>query len=206
VSTVAAIAALPAATAVILLLLRSPLARRLVAQPSPDRWHERPTPILGGIGIFAGFSIGFWAAVAAGAFDATRPILGIYGAIALVFVAGLADDLFSLIPLAKLAAQIGGAAIVLWTGTHVQLVGDQLVGDAIAILWLVGITNAFNLLDNMDGLAATMAGIAFAFFAVDAVTIHPNHFALVFALAGAKGNFGFKSSADQPLPDEVLTP
>ena len=190
-TTVAAIAALPAASAAILLLLRSPLARRLVAEPSSDRWHERPTPILGGIGIFAGFSVGFWAAVAAGAFDPTRPIVGIYAAIALVFAAGLADDLFGLPPLAKLGAQVGGAAIVIWTGTHVQLVGNQLVGDAIAILWLVGIANAFNLLDNMDGLAATMAAIAFAFFAVDAVTIHPNHFALAFALAGALSCVGF---------------
>jgi UDP-GlcNAc:undecaprenyl-phosphate GlcNAc-1-phosphate transferase len=191
VSTIAAIAALPAASIAILALLGSPLARRLVAEPSSDRWHEKPTPILGGVGIFAGFSIGFWAAAAAGAFDPTRSILGIYGAIALVFLAGLADDLFSLPPLAKLGAQIGGAAIVLWTGTHVQLVGNQLVGDGIAVLWLVGITNAFNLLDNMDGLAATMAGIAFAFFAVDAVTIHPNHFALAFALAGALACGGF---------------
>jgi UDP-GlcNAc:undecaprenyl-phosphate GlcNAc-1-phosphate transferase len=191
VSALAAIAALPAASVAILLLLRSPLARRLVAEPAADRWHERATPMLGGVGIFIGFSVGFWAAVAAGAFDATRPIVGIYAAIALVFVAGLADDLFSLPPLAKLAAQIGGAAIVLATGTHVQLVGNQAVGDAIAILWLVGITNAFNLLDNMDGLAATMAGIAFAFFAVDAVTIHPNHFALAFAIAGALSCVGF---------------
>ena len=147
--------------------------------------------MLGGIGIFAGFSTGLWAAVAAGAFHANLALVGIYAGCALVFAAGLADDLFSLPPLAKLAAQIGAAAIVLATGTHVQLVGNQVVGDAIAILWLVGVTNAFNLLDNMDGLAATMAGIAFAFFAVDAVTIHPSHFALAFALAGALACAGF---------------
>ena len=65
--------------------------------------------------------------------------------------------------------------IVLATGTQVQLVGNELVGDAIALVWLVGVTNAFNLLDNMDGLAATLAAIAFGFFAIDAVTVHSSH-------------------------------
>src|SRR5207302_3399138 len=89
------------------------------------------------------------------------------------------------------AAQFGGAAIVLGTGTHVQLIHNQLVGDGVAILWLVGVANAFNLLDNMDGLAATLAAIAFGFFAVDAVTVHPSHMSLVFALAGALACVGF---------------
>ena len=47
-----------------------------------------------------------------------------------------------------------------------------MIAVAIAILWLVGMTNAFNLLDNMDGLAATLAAIAFAFFAIDAAQLH----------------------------------
>jgi UDP-GlcNAc:undecaprenyl-phosphate/decaprenyl-phosphate GlcNAc-1-phosphate transferase len=191
VTSAVAIVALPATAVAIWLLLRSPLPRRMMAVPSANRWHESSTPVLGGMGIFAGFSVGLWASVAAGAFHADQALVGIYAGIALVFLAGLADDLISLPPLAKLAAQIGGAGIVLGTGTHVQLVGNRLVGDAIAIVWLVGVTNAFNLLDNMDGLAATMAGIAFAFFAVDAVTIHPSHFALVFALAGALACAGF---------------
>jgi UDP-GlcNAc:undecaprenyl-phosphate GlcNAc-1-phosphate transferase len=186
-----AILALPASAAAIWLFLRSPLRRALVALPSADRWHETPTPLLGGLGIFAGFSAGLWLAAAAGAFHVSGALAGIYGGCALMFLAGLADDLWSLPPLAKLAAQFGAAATVLATGTHVQLVGNRLLGDAIAIVWLVGVANAFNLLDNMDGLAATMAAIAFSFFAVDAVTIHPNHLTLAFALAGALACAGF---------------
>ena len=186
-----AIVALPASAVAIWLLLGSPLARRLVALPSADRWHDAPTPMLGGIGIFAGFSAGLWLAAAAGAFEVDKSLVGIYAGCALVFLAGFADDLISLPPLAKLAAQIGGAALVLGTGTHVQLIDNRLVGDAVAIVWLVGVTNAFNLLDNMDGLAATLAAIAFGFFAVDAVTVHPSHLALAFALAGALACVGF---------------
>jgi len=191
VSTAVAIVALPVAVAVIAGLLRSPLARRLVANPATDRWHETATPSFGGIGIFAGFSAGLWLSVAAGAFKADRPFVGIYCAITLVFAAGLIDDLIGLRPIGKLAAQGAASAIVLATGTHVQVVGSRPLGDAIAILWLVGVANAFNLLDNMDGLAATIAAIAFGFFAIDAVTVHPSHAALAFSLAGMLACGGF---------------
>jgi UDP-GlcNAc:undecaprenyl-phosphate/decaprenyl-phosphate GlcNAc-1-phosphate transferase len=191
VSTVAAVTALPAAALAIWTLLRTPVARRLVASPSPDRWHETPTPIVGGIGMFAGLSTGLWLAIAVGAVDLTGALAGIYGGIALLFVAGLVDDLYSLRPAAKLAAQVGAAVLVLGTGTTVQLVDDDVVATALAIVWLVGMTNAFNLLDNMDGLAATMAAIAFAFFAIDAVTIHPSHTMLALALAGGLACAGF---------------
>jgi UDP-GlcNAc:undecaprenyl-phosphate GlcNAc-1-phosphate transferase len=191
VSTAVAIVALPATAVVIWALLRMPISKRLIAVPSADRWHDRATPSIGGIGIFAGFSLGFWAAAAAGGFHPSKELIGIYAAVALVFAAGLADDLFGLPPLAKLAAQGGAAAIVLATGTHVQLVSNQFVGDAIAVVWLIGLTNAFNLLDNMDGLAATLAAIAFFFFAVDAVSVHPDDASLAFALAGAFACFGF---------------
>ena len=186
-----AIVALPAASAVIWALLRSPATSRLIAVPSADRWHDTQTPSFGGIGIFVGFSLGLWTAAGVGAFDPTRELVGIWAGIALVFAAGLVDDLRGLTPLVKLATQGAAAAIVLATGTHVQLVSNQLVGDAIAVVWLVGLTNAFNLLDNMDGLAASLASISFFFFAVDAVTVHPDHASLAYAIAGAAACIGF---------------
>ena len=186
-----AIVALPVAAGVIWALLRTTVGRRLVAVPTADRWHDAPTPTFGGIGIFAGFSAGLWGAAAAGAYEPDKPFVGIYAAIALVFAAGLFDDLFGIPPLGKLAIQGAAAAIVLATGTHVQIVHNEVLGDAIAVVWLIGVANAFNLLDNMDGLAATLASIAFFFFAVDAVTLHPNDAFLAFALAGMFACFGF---------------
>ena len=97
-STVVAIVALPATAAVIWALLRSPAARRLVALPSADRWHDKPTPIFGGIGIFVGFSVGIWIAAAVGAFEPRHAVVGIYAGITLVFLAGLVDDLCGLGP------------------------------------------------------------------------------------------------------------
>ena len=190
-SIVAALAALPASALAVVLLLHTPLAHRLVAAPSADRWHERATPLFGGVGIFLGITVGIWLAAALHAFPVTKELGGIYGGIALLFVAGLVDDLRALPPLAKLALQFAAAGLVLATGTDVQLIHSEVIASAVALLWLVGMTNAFNLLDNMDGLAATLAGIAFTFFAIDAVTVHPSHEVLVFALAGALACAGF---------------
>ena len=100
-----------------------------------------------------------------------------------LFVAGLVDDLRHLSPIAKLAAQIAAAVMVLASGLEVEIVGNNVLAWAIGLLWLVGITNAFNLLDNMDGLAATLAAIACGYFAIDAATEHENETVLVLALS-----------------------
>ena len=188
----AAIAAFPAAAAAIWVLLRSPLAARLAAAPREDRWHERTTPMLGGIGIFVGILAGFWVAVGADAAPASRELLAILGGCGILFVAGLLDDLFSLGPLPKLAAQLAAAGLVIGNGLTISgLISNDLLAGTVALIWLVGMTNAFNLLDNMDGLAATLAGIAALFFAVDALTVHENDAVLALALALALACAGF---------------
>jgi UDP-GlcNAc:undecaprenyl-phosphate GlcNAc-1-phosphate transferase len=192
VKVLAAIAAGPAAATAIWLLLRTPLATRLGAAPREDRWHERTTPVLGGIGIFVGIQVGFWVAVAVGAAPASKELVAIVGGISILFAAGLLDDLFSLGPIPKLAAQFAAAGVVIFNGVTISgLVSNDLLAGVVALLWLVGMTNAFNLLDNMDGLAATLAGIAALFFAIDAVTVHKNHAVLALSLALACSCAGF---------------
>src|SRR5438874_4181322 len=133
--------ALPAAALTIWALLRSPLGRRVLAEPRGDRWNERQTPLLGGVGLFAGLLAGVGAAVAFGALDPSKELVGILGGCAIVFASGLADDLRALPPIAKLASQIGAAALVLVTGLQVQIVGNDVLAAAIALVWLVGMTN-----------------------------------------------------------------
>ena len=188
----AAIAAFPAAAAAIWLLLRTPLAARLAAAPREDRWHESTTPMLGGIGIFAGILVGFWVAVAADAAPASRELVAILGGCAILFVAGLLDDLYALGPIPKVAAQLAAAGLVIGNGLTISgLISNDFLAGMVALIWLVGMTNAFNLLDNMDGLAATLAGIAATFFAIDAVTVHENKAVLALALALALACAGF---------------
>src|SRR5688572_5711715 len=102
----AALAALPAGALVTWLALRSTAARRLVSAPRADRWRTDSTPTVGGLGIFAALLAGVAAAVAAGAIDADRRLAGILAGCALVFLSGLADDLWTLGPLTKIAAQV----------------------------------------------------------------------------------------------------
>jgi UDP-GlcNAc:undecaprenyl-phosphate GlcNAc-1-phosphate transferase len=192
VSAAASLLAFPAAALVLLGLLRSRAARRFISPPREDRWHERATPNLGGIGIFAGLVVGVTAALAVGAVPGSHEqALGILGGCAILFLAGLLDDAFGLPPIAKLAAQLGASAFVLSMGLSVTIVTNHWLGLALAALWLVGMTNAFNQLDNMDGLAATLAAVASVFFAIDAATLHPNHTVLVVALALLAASVGF---------------
>ena len=188
---VAALAALPASFLTIRGLLRTSAARHVVAAPRQDRWHTRSTPLLGGTGIFAALLVATGIALATGVLPASRELGGIVGGAAILFVAGLVDDVFHLPPLAKIAAQVAAAVLVILAGVRVQIVGNDVLAWALGIAWLVGMTNAFNLLDNMDGLAASLAAIACAFFAVDAYTVDPSRLAALVSLAVCLGCVGF---------------
>src|SRR5260370_35649346 len=109
----------------------------------------------------------------------------------ILLVAGLVDDVYTLNPIAKLAAQFAAAGLVLAAGVRVEVVSNGTVATVLGLVWLVGMANAFNLLDNMDGLAATLAAIGCAYFAIDAVTIHPNHLVLAIALSVCLACAGF---------------
>ena len=187
----AALTALPASLLTIWALLRTPAARVVVAAPRADRWHTRSTPLLGGPGIMAGLLLAVGVALAANLIPASRELAGIVGGCAILFVAGLLDDIFRLSPIAKIAAQAGAAILVLASGVRVEIVHNEVAAWVLGFVWLVGITNAFNLLDNMDGLAATLAAIACSFFAIDAFTAHPSHTVALLSLAVCFACLGF---------------
>jgi UDP-GlcNAc:undecaprenyl-phosphate/decaprenyl-phosphate GlcNAc-1-phosphate transferase len=191
VSAAATVVALPVSAFVIWSLLHSPVARRLVAHPTGERWSEQATPTFGGVGIFAGFAAGIFAVIGAGYIDAHEELLGILAGAALLFAAGLVDDVYSMPALMKLAVQFGAAAIALSTGLEVQIVSNNVVAIGIGLLWLVGMTNAFNLLDNMDGLAGTLGLVAATFFAIDALTVHEERLLLVLSMSLALATLGF---------------
>jgi UDP-GlcNAc:undecaprenyl-phosphate GlcNAc-1-phosphate transferase len=191
VSAALTLAALPVSALVLWGLLRSTFRDRLVAVPSDERWHERPTPTFGGVGIFAGLVAGVGLAASAVAVADRNELLGIMGGCTILFAAGLIDDLRPIQPLAKLAAQFAAAGVAIASGLQVELIANDLVATVVALVWLVGITNAFNLLDNMDGLAATLATVACACFAIDAATAHPNRLVLVVSLALGFACLGF---------------
>jgi UDP-GlcNAc:undecaprenyl-phosphate GlcNAc-1-phosphate transferase len=128
-----------------------------VAQPAGTRWHKEPTPLMGGIAIFIGIVVGLayflidiWE---------TRLLGFVLGGL-VVFVVGLWDDVSSLRPVTKLLGQIIAACIAVATGIHFNFGGYQLFAVVLTIFWIASVTNAFNLIDNMDGLCAGTACIS----------------------------------------------
>ena len=140
------------------------IRRGHVTQPREDRWHSSPTPALGGIAIFIAFLLAFAiAAVYVPPSGGVMQYLPLVLCAFLVFTVGLVDDLCQLSPQNKLVGQFIAAAILVFFGFKVEWFVSKTLNSFVSIFWIVAVTNAFNLLDNMDGLAAGIATIS-AFF------------------------------------------
>ena len=141
-------------------LLLTPLCRltavRLgyVAGPTEDRWHRTPTALFGGMAVFLAVLIPF------AVLQSLREIWVLVVSGALIFAVGLADDIVSLKPSSKLVAQIVVASVLVFFGFRLQWVESLTVDALLSLIWIVGITNALNLIDNMDGLCAGVGLIA----------------------------------------------
>jgi len=129
--------------------------RGFVAKPKSDRWHKRPTAMMGGVAIFLTTIIMYAVFV-----PPTRDSLALMGGSTLLFIVGLVDDLINIKPYQKLIGQLIGAAILVSFGLTLPITGYALIDIWITTFWIIGITNAINLLDNMDGLAVGISAIA----------------------------------------------
>jgi len=151
-------------------LVLTPLARRIaiksghVAVPKDDRWHRKETALFGGVSIFCA-TLAAWllAAFLTGWSHFTTPYLVMILCSGGIFALGLVDDIFNIDPQHKLAGQVIIAAILIFFGFRLGWTDSRTLNLFLSILWIVGITNAFNLLDNMDGLASGIALIAGSF-------------------------------------------
>lgn len=156
----------------------------LVAWPRSDRFHDRPTPLAGGLGIwfavvgtFALGQIALWL-ISAGYISTDQlPLLAqthlagielqspklwtLLAAATAMATLGLVDDCAGLGWRLRLAVQTLVAALVVWQGWRLSLFLDvPVLTAALSVIWIVGIVNSFNMLDNVDGLAAGVALIA----------------------------------------------
>ena len=154
------------------------LAKRvgLVDYPGRRKRHRGEIPLIGGPAIFAGLSFGVLIKVEM--LDPYRPL---FGALAILLIAGILDDLRDLTPRQKFFAQlVAGLCMVFWAGSTVLSLGDLLGIGNISTDWLaipftlvalLGLVNAINMVDGADGLAAGLSIIALLFLAFSAVLI-----------------------------------
>jgi len=151
----------------VLSLVLTPLVKRLalatgqVAVPKDTRWHKKETALMGGVSIFASYMIiCILAANLAGLLILELPFLPMFLCATGIFLLGLADDVFNMDPQHKLAGQIVITSILIFLGFRLEWTSSNTANLFLSVIWIVGITNAFNLLDNMDGLSAGIAFIA----------------------------------------------
>src|SRR5258708_2696294 len=192
--------------------------RGWVAVPSQERHlHSTPLPRLGGVAIFISFSLGMLAAALMASYIpylhsavSLKTLLTILVPACLVFLLGVYDDLYSAGPYVKFAVQALAATMLFLGGLRILnipvLFGNHqlpwFLGLPLTILWVLAITNAFNLIDGLDGLAA---GSALFSTLVAFVVALLNGYSLVtvmtIALAGAI--LGFLRTTSIPRPSSL---
>jgi len=162
-----------------------------IRNPTENRWHKKPIPSMGGIGIYVAFltsSLLFstflvsWKAILLGG--------------SLIFFAGLLDDVYAFPAYAKLAVQIVVSALMVFLHFHTKLTGNPIAYILLIVCWIVFMTNAYNLIDNMDGLASGIGLIAIIFmFLVDRISEGRLPVPMLAGLAGSiLGFFIFNTS------------
>ena len=148
-----------------------------VVRPDDRHVHERPTPTLGGLAMVIGVLVGMGVARLLGAFDpvfagSTEPV-GIVLALVVIAVVGMIDDLRDVSAPAKMAGIVLAASILVIAGISILVLRVPFAGVFVlsndwsyllSVVWVVGLTNAINLIDGLDGLAAGIVAIAAATF------------------------------------------
>jgi UDP-GlcNAc:undecaprenyl-phosphate/decaprenyl-phosphate GlcNAc-1-phosphate transferase len=158
------------------LSIRLAVTLKLIDYPgsAPHKQHTRPTPLAGGIALLGSLLITEWVF---GTF-ADPNVRATFLAAIVIFLFGLWDDYKNIPPLVKLAGQAGAAVLLVYLGVSIQIFESpqffirtspeaaRYLDWILTILWMVGITNAFNFVDSMDGLAVGLGGLAAAFFMI----------------------------------------
>lgn len=161
------------------------------------RVHDHPIPRMGGLAIFFGFIIGVILFA-----DITNQVKGILIGSIIIVVMGAIDDIMNLPPLVKLAVQIVAAAVAIYYGIVIHVVTNPAflqnyamfntgkLAIPLTILWIVGCTNAVNLIDGLDGLACGVSVISSLTMLAVALMVAEGNVAIILsALVG--GCLGF---------------
>lgn len=172
------------------------LARKLslvdIPGSAPHKLHNSPMPIAGGLLLFV--TIGIMGTVEGIA--ASVPIRSILLAAAVVFLFGLLDDFRDLHPLWKLAGQVLATSLLIQLGVHVRLFPHDWINYTLTVLWVVGVTNAYNFVDSQDGLASGLAILAAAFFMLVTIDSQQENLSLfsTILLGACLGSFFYNAS------------
>lgn len=152
---------------------------------SKKKSHTHPTPLLGGFAIYVAFlaSVIFVC-------NMDSITLGIFIGATMLLAIGLVDDKFGMMPELKLSGQVLAALAAFKLGLRVTTIEDYYLCIFFTVFWIVSITNALNLLDNLNGLSAGIAAISSIFFCIIAF-LGKDYFTATLAAAIAGSCLGF---------------
>jgi UDP-GlcNAc:undecaprenyl-phosphate GlcNAc-1-phosphate transferase len=154
--------------------------------PSSCKLHQKPTPLLGGAAVYLGFVFSFCLGVFLSKISWDGNLVGIFLGSFVLLLLGLWDDKRGLSPSHKFFGQIFAALLFLIFSQRVVLLTNNFLDTFILLLWIVGLINALNFLDNMDGLCGGITFIhCMAFFVIGALNDQRVVVLLTLSLAGA---------------------
>jgi UDP-GlcNAc:undecaprenyl-phosphate GlcNAc-1-phosphate transferase len=179
--------------ALLIAFAATPVARHIAPHlgvmdhPSPRKVHARPTPLLGGAAIVAASLLTLL--LLRDRFEIQQLGSILLGA-TLMALLGFYDDRWGLRPIWKLIGQVAATAILIVSGVKVTALPEDWMNLTVTLVWVVGLTNSLNLLDNMDGLSSGVAAVCASFFVVMAAMSGQIYVgALAAALLGATLGF-----------------
>ena len=138
---------------------RAAIALGFVDEPARRKLHSTPMPLMGGVAIVAGFAIAllfFYKLL-------PRTVTAVLLASIIIAIIGLFDDRYDLPAWVKFGGELGVVVLLLFFDMGVKLPLPTFINYFITFIWIVGITNAINFLDNMDGLSAGLSAVSAAF-------------------------------------------
>jgi UDP-GlcNAc:undecaprenyl-phosphate/decaprenyl-phosphate GlcNAc-1-phosphate transferase len=161
----------------------------LIDYPSSKRFHLTSMPMMGGVAIAFTFLIIHMIQEKG---MPTAQFVGIMAAAVFLMVVGLVDDFRSISPKFKMIGQLGAGCILYFSGLSVHITGVAPADFVLTLIWVAGIVNCLNLLDNIDGLSAGAAAISgCCFFIAAAITGKPELAAAAAIFSGACMGFLF---------------
>lgn len=160
---------------------------------SEIRWGNTSKPAFGGISFYIIFLLSF--AVYAIVFASTEiplEFLGVLIASSIGFLIGLADDAYNTKPILKFLGQFACAFVLIATNNYIQLFENNLLNYALTIVWVIGMMNSINMLDNMDGITTSVSiGVISTVLFTLVLTNNLNHLYFWVLLGTVASLFGF---------------
>lgn len=179
------------------LIIRLALRLNFVDNPNYRKVHKTPIPLMGGVAVFIGFLLVTVLIIIIRMHIFNLPLIGYLTGAVVIVVVGLIDDRFGMSPVVKLLGQAVACLAFVYSNNLLTMLGPMYITLPILFLWMVGLMNALNFLDNMDGIISGMSGIlALGFYAISFLSKNPStnqyaSFVQLLSLAFAGSVFGF---------------